>query len=334
MKWIGAVVSQRKKWIFLSMAVFVMMWIFMGIYSVPKTEILYSAVLALFFLCIVIVLEAVGLWKRHEELMALSGAVVSVTEHLPKPEDVMEEDYQLLIRSLKNYSDEVIGQVEQADKDMEDYYSMWVHQIKTPIAAMRLLLQTGNPDRKEMEGELFYIEQYVDMALQYIRLNAPANDFVIKNQPLDAIVRETVRKYARQFIRKKIRLEYDGTDINVTTDKKWLSFVIGQLLSNAVKYTVEGSVTIRVGQETGQTVIGTKKQTVTLEITDTGIGINKEDIPRVCEKGFTGYNGHTGEHSTGIGLFLSKQMLTKMGHGLEIDSETGRGTAVRIIFLE
>lgn len=331
MKWIAAAIRQRKKWIFLSAAVFGMMWLFMGIYSVPKIEIGYSAVLALVFCCIVIVSEAVGLWKKHEELERLSGSVAGMMECLPKPKDVMEEDYQLLIKGLKKYSDEVTGAMEQADRDMEDYYSMWVHQIKTPIAAMRLLLQTDNPDRKEMEGELFYIEQYVDMALQYIRLNAPSNDFVIKNQPLDAIVRETVRKYARQFIRKKIRLEYDGTDANVTTDRKWLSFVIGQLLSNAIKYTPEGSVAIRVKEVAEQTVVEAKKRTVMLEITDTGIGINREDIPRVCEKGFTGYNGHTGEHSTGIGLFLSKQMLTKMGHELEIESETGRGTTVRIV---
>lgn len=196
---------------------------------------------------------------------------------------------------------------------------MWVHQIKTPIAAMRLLLQAEDtPQNREMAEELFQIEQYVEMALHYTRLDSESSDFLIQWYELDGIVREAVRKYARVFIRKKINLNYQPLKVQVLTDEKWLEFVIEQILSNAVKYTQKGTVSIYMEDER------------TIVIEDTGIGIRPEDLPRVCEKGYTGYNGHTDKRSTGIGLYLCKRILKKLSHSIEIDSELGKGTRVKI----
>ena len=177
-------------------------------------------------------------------------------------------------------------------RDLMEYYTMWVHQIKTPIAALKLLieeeadipgaeeplgadrerLQRQREKRKDEElQQLFAIEQYVNMALSYMRLGSETTDFVLRQTDLDEVIRMAVRRYARHFISKKIVLHYEETGARVLTDEKWLGFVIEQLLSNALKYTHEGSITI--GMEEGR-----------LTITDTGIGIRAEDLPRVCEK--------------------------------------------------
>ena len=199
---------------------------------------------------------------------------------------------------------------------MTDYYTLWAHQIKTPIAAMRLLLQEES--RPELEGELLKIEQYVEMVLGYLRLGSDSTDYVFRECGLDALVRQSVRKYARLFILKKISLDFQETGRTVLTDEKWLSFVVEQLLSNAVKYTPEGGL-VRVYGD-GETLV----------IADSGIGIRPEDLPRVFEKGFTGFNGREDKKSTGIGLYLCRQVLDRLNHRISITSRLGQGTLVRL----
>lgn len=166
--------------------------------------------------------------------------------------------------------------------------------------------------------QLQSVEQYVEMVLGYLRLESPSSDYVIRNYALDDIVRQAVRKYASQFIRRRLRLEYTPLNVSVITDEKWLLFVIEQVLSNALKYTRSGSVSI------------TLEAPKTLCIRDTGIGIAPEDLPRVFEKGFTGCNGRTDKRATGIGLYLCRRILEKLGHTIAITSTVGEGTTVRI----
>jgi len=181
---------------------------------------------------------------------------------------------------------------------------------------MRLLLQsTENAQNDELSMELFKIEQSVEMVLQYLRLDSESTDYILKEYDLDDIVRQAVRKYARLFIRQKISLDFRETNRRVLTDEKWLVFVIEQILSNALKYTTEGKISIYAA--------GT-----TFVIADTGMGIQGEDLPRVFEKGFTGYNGRIDKKSTGIGLYLCKRILTRLGHTIAIQSRVGVGTRV------
>ena len=206
---------------------------------------------------------------------------------------------------------------------MEDYYATWVHQIKAPIAVMNVLLQQEDTETNQnLKAELFRVEQYVEMALGYVRLDSGTKDLVIAQYPLDEIIRKSIRKYAGQFIRRRIRLIYEGTDQIVLTDEKWLSFIIEQLLSNAVKYTLKGTVTIIVSEE--------KKLTVT----DTGMGIAPEDLPRIFEKGYTGYNGRMERKSTGIGLYLSQMAAKKLGHQITVVSKLGEGSSFTIDLAE
>ena len=257
--------------------------------------------------------------EKHRELEMLREAQDLDREMLPKPENWTEEEYQELVCAVQEKLRSERETQEEARKDMEDYYAMWVHQIKAPIAVMNVLLQQADTaENRELRAELFRVEQYADMALSYVRLGEGTSDLVIQEYVLDEIIRKAVRKYAGQFIRKKIRLIYEGTDIRVLTDEKWLTFIIEQLLSNAIKYTSEGSVTI--------TVDSGKKMTVT----DTGIGIAPEDLPRIFEKGYTGYNGRMDKKSTGIGLYLCRMAAERLGHKLTAASEPGRGSSFTV----
>lgn len=257
--------------------------------------------------------------KKHRELILLGDMEGIDRESLPEPESRTEEDYQEILLNMQEKLRKEKERQNESRKDMEDYYAMWVHQIKAPIAVMNVLLQQEDTaENRQLRGELFRVEQYADMALSYVRLGSETSDLVIQEYELDGIIRKAVRKYAGQFIRKKIRLVYEGTKVSALTDEKWLSFILEQLLSNAVKYTAEGSVTIRVDD---------RKR---LTVTDTGIGIAPEDLPRIFEKGYTGYNGRLDKKSTGIGLYLCRMAAERLGHKLTAESEPGRGSSFTI----
>lgn len=278
----------------------------------------YTALLSGVLALLLALLDLRRFALRHRQLSDALKSIRVSDEQLPPPENLIEEDYRQLIRALGEEKQRQTSAMDQRMSDMQDYFTLWAHQIKTPIAAMRLILQT-KPENSagEIEGELFRVEQYVEMVLNYLRLDSDSTDFVFKTCALDGIIRQCVRKYAKQFIRKRISLEYQGTDLQVLTDEKWLCFVIEQILSNALKYTAAGSIRIFTQGET-------------LVIADTGMGIAPEDLPRVFEKGYTGYNGRTDKKATGIGLYLCKKILQKLGHGISISSEVGKGTRVSI----
>ena len=161
------------------------------------------------------------------------------------------------------------------------------------------------------------------MALQYQRVSSTENDFVLEKVSVDGVIRDTIKKYAKIMIRRHIGINYSGTGQEVYTDGKWLAFMLEQILSNAIKYTPQGVVTIETAEE---------KDRFFITIKDTGIGIKAEDLPRVFEKGYTGYNGHADKKATGIGLYLCRQMAEKLGHTIHMESEIGKGTKVWIGF--
>lgn len=258
--------------------------------------------------------------RKCRDLERMAGRKGGGPEPFPKTDDAAEALYQRLLKQSFEERERILCEEEEKRSEMNDYYTMWVHQVKTPIAAMNLILQTGEgPDNGRLSQELFKIEQYAEMVLQYLRTDSPSADLVIRECRLDDIIRKAIHKYAPVFIRQKIGLDYSPVSCLVVTDEKWLLFVIEQLLSNALKYTDEGKITIRM--ETGRR---------TLVIEDTGRGIASEDIPRVFEKGYTGSNGRNNQRSTGIGLYLCKKIMTRLSHEMEIESEPGVGTKVRI----
>ena len=245
-----------------------------------------------------------GKYRKHHLVLALLAAEPQgKTEALPEADGLLARDYQQIIASYERQFQEEQIKMEQKYRDMMEYYTMWTHQIKTPIAAMRLLLQEEDtPLSREMQSELFQTEQYVQMALQYLRMEKMTSDLVFARYDLDALIRQAVRKYAPLFIRRKIILSYEPVHCEVLTDEKWLLFVIGQVLSNALKYTPSGSITISL------------KAPKTLCVRDTGIGIAPEDLPRIFERGYTGGNGRTDRQASGIGLYLCRRICQNLGH--------------------
>lgn len=255
-------------------------------------------------------------------LVRLKNCIMVSNEELPESKDMIEKDYKELVDTLFEAIQKQSVLEENKHTELIDYYTMWAHQIKTPIAALRLLIQSGETDQNSnLLTELFKIEEYVEMVLQYLRMESMSSDMLLKKYSLDEIVRQAVRKYASIFIQKKIHLDFSELERDVLTDEKWLVFVVEQLLSNALKYTKEnGRVLIYMDEDLPQTLV----------IEDTGIGIQKEDIPRVFEKGFTGLNGRNDKKSTGIGLYLCKKILNKLSHTITMESEVGKGTKVKI----
>ena len=289
------------------------------LYGLPGEAIAYLLCLCCIGTSFWAVLSFVRFWRKHKILRKMEEAIFVTAEDLPETTTLIEEDYQHLIQRLVRENRQRQAAADSMLEDLTSYYTLWVHQIKTPIAAMDLLLQAG-PDRAtEMEIELQKIAQYVDMVLQYLRLDSTAKDLVLQRCHLDAVVRQTVRKYAKLFILKKIQLVFQETKWEVLSDEKWLCFLLEQLLSNALKYTPEGGkISIFLEGETN------------LVIADTGIGIAPEDLPRVFEKGFTGNNGRMDKKATGIGLYLCRRVTNLLGHTISIASEPGVGTQVRL----
>ena len=289
------------------------------LYGLPGEAIAYLLCLCCIGTSFWAVLSFVRFWRKHKILRKMEEAIFVTAEDLPETTTLIEEDYQHLIQRLVRENRQRQAAADSMLEDLTSYYTLWVHQIKTPIAAMDLLLQAG-PDRAtEMEIELQKIAQYVDMVLQYLRLDSTAKDLVLQRCQLDAVVRQTVRKYAKLFILKKIQLVFQETKWEVLSDEKWLCFLLEPLLSNALKYTPEGGkISIFLEGETN------------LVIADTGIGIAPEDLPRVFEKGFTGNNGRMDKKATGIGLYLCRRVTNLLGHTISIASEPGVGTQVRL----
>lgn len=250
--------------------------------------------------------------------LALQGLPEAV-DRLRAPSGAVEEAYDAALRRLcamlaKSETDRQRQRIENAD-----YFTMWIHQIKTPIAAMQLILREQDDARsRELLAELFRIDQYAEMALTYARLESPTTDLVLRRCAVEPIVRSVVRQYAGQFVRRHVALRCEIEPVCALTDEKWLAFILGQLLSNAVKYTENGTVTVRVTKEP------------VLSVSDTGIGIAPEDLPRVFDHGYTGLNGRKDKRATGLGLYLSRRILDQLGHTISIASEPGRGTRVTI----
>ena len=288
--------------------------------AIPSDAVAYGMIL---FLTLGGCFVGVDFWQYTKKRSQMKDAMQHISismEKLPSPENPREIQYQELLAAVFQYKCELESAYDLKYSEMLDYYTMWVHQVKTPIAAMGLLLQTeGEPDCEELLDQLFEVEEYVGMVLQYLRMGDMGADLKIRQFSLDGIVRQAVRKYSKSFIRKRISLDYEELDCTVISDEKWLVFVIEQLLSNAIKYTKVGKISIYMDKEREKTLV----------IEDTGIGIALEDQPRIFEKGFTGYNGRTDKKSTGIGLYLCKSIMNKLNHKIEIESVPAKGTKVR-----
>ncbi len=291
-----------------------------GLYGYPWGVAGYAALLS------VVLGAAFAAWDfalfavKHVRLTQIAGRFP--TENLPPADNLLESDAGEIIAALEAERARLETENDYVKRDAEEYYTLWAHQIKTPIAAMALLLQSrqsGIPAqaRDELAMELYRVEKYTEMVLSYQRLSSFANDLAPEEYRLSFLVNKAARGCAALFIHKGLPLDTNGVTGSVVTDGKWFCFVLEQLLSNAVKYTQTGAVKVYGNGDA-------------LYVEDSGAGIPESDLPRVFERGFTGGAGWTERSSTGIGLYLCRQILTRLGFRISVESQPGKGTKVKL----
>ncbi len=319
MKIFGAYIKQKSKILLIILLFCIIFAIVFYLYKLPVEAVIYPSLLCILFGTILIVLDFAKIKRRHKILEKLGNMPSAMIDELPSVSNINDYGYQRIIRSLQKEISQLEADSNNRFNDMVDYYTVWAHQIKTPIASMRLTLQNEDtPLSRKLLSDLFRIEQYVEMIMAFLRLDSTSSDYVFKEHNIDTIIRQAVKKYANEFIDRKISLVYNPIDYTVVTDDKWLSFVIEQILSNALKYTRKGSIKIYMNEN------------MMLCIEDTGIGIAPEDLPRIFEKGYTGYNGRNDKKASGLGLYLCKRICKNLDTGITVLSEIDKGTIVRI----
>lgn len=288
--------------------------LFAFVFDAYRSLLEYIALLLAFLSFLFIGADAWTTFKsyRSQKLQASAQAQTPLEKLLQERVEELEYEQknQLLVEQEKY-------------NDLLDYYTLWVHQVKTPIAASSLLIGDlkDKEAKSQLEQELFKIESYVHLVLQYLRLESFHDDLVLKQENLADLVREVVKKYALFFIQQGLSLNLHDLDHTIVTDRKWFLVILEQVLSNSLKYTKEGSIEIYFHEDR-------------LYIKDTGLGIQNADLLRVFERGFSGYNGRLTQQSSGLGLYLSKKIADQLGHKIAIDSQVGQGTTVSIAFPE
>lgn len=304
--------------IFVGLTIFIITLMLSGI---TFHDLWYPTIINVCFIALYVAVDYYKYVSRHNELWKLKKNIDVTVDSLPEPDSLLEKDYQMLLRELKKQKNEAINVISSSRKDMTEYVTIWTHQVKTPLTALQFMASDiEEPNKSEIMARLFEIEQYGDMMLQYLRLDSQNTDYVLQEYKLKSIVNQAVKYHARSFISKGIAVKIDvAENCSVVTDEKWMVFVLKQLVSNAIKYTEKGCVSVYVKDDK-------------LIIEDTGIGIANEDLPRIFEKGFTGYNGRKDKKATGLGLFLVGTILHRLNHSVTIESEVNEGTRVSIEF--
>lgn len=311
---------EHKGLLFIHLSFFVIFIITFYLYHLPLSAVLYPTFLCFLIGFIYTVLSVYRAYRKHKELTSMQFMSKEFFRDAPVGNlKTQEKDYLHIILRLCQEMQVAEDKMTNSYIEMIDYFTVWVHQIKTPIASMRLHLEKEDSKlARRLMSDLLHVEQYVEMVLTYIRMESDSSDYVFRQIYLDKVIRENIRKLRGDFILKKLNLKYDSIEGTIVSDEKWFSFVIEQILSNALKYTNEGSVEI------------TLENPKTLCISDTGIGISSEDVPRIFEKGYTGGNGRVDKRASGLGLYLCKQICNRLGFAISVSSVEERGTTVRI----
>ncbi len=314
--------SKRRAVIAFAIAVAIFSVVFYLMHT-PLRVIWYPALICVVCAVIYAVIDFYSYRRKHNALVNAMNNIDVTTDNLPAPTELIERDYQELLSCMLKQKNRKIQEIREAREETTEYVAMWTHQIKTPLTALQLTAGTvPEPEHTELMARLFEIENYVDTMLQFVRLEGNVNDLVLKPYNLKSMVNQAVKYFARIFITKNLQVQINVPDeLEIVTDEKWFVFVLKQLISNALKYTEKGAVKISASKG---------DNTVTLTIEDTGIGIAPEDIPRIFERGYTGYNGRKDKKASGLGLYLTKRITKLLSQSITITSVPAKGTKVTL----
>ncbi len=318
MKLIRFYVQEHKYWFVLIFVLLLMLLFLFYVYQINIEPLLYGYILFLFFFIMFIGFDFYKYVLIHRQRAAIREEDI-VSALSIEDMTLAGLDYHDLLEKMDHARVEAIMENENQIKETMDYFTMWIHQVKLPIAGMQLLLEEKNLDKKAIQSQLLRIDQYTDMVLAYLRMYSKQSDFLFRDVSLDDMIRQSIRYFSTDFIARKIHLDFQLTNKYVLTDEKWLVFVLEQILSNALKYTsVNGQIRIYLNDD-GQLVIE-----------DNGIGISSSDLARVFEKGYTGFNGRVDKKATGLGLYLCKEICRNLEHTISIESKPNAYTRVML----
>ena len=270
--------------------------------------------------------------KRSRFYRELQGILDGLDQKYLITEMMVQPDFEegkiwmdVLYDTGKSMRDK-LNDTEDSLRDFKEYLELWIHEIKIPIAALNLMNYNGSQDLKKQKAQLARINGFVEQILFYARADAAEKDYLLTACNLDAAINQVLQQQKDLLIGNKIRIEKNDTDHSVVTDSKWLAFMLGQIVNNSIKYrdtAKQSCISFAVEDMADKTV---------LRIRDNGIGITQQDIDRVFDKTFTGENGRRGNASTGMGLYICKQLCNKLGHSIVITSVHGEYTEVEIVF--
>ena len=303
------------------LGVYAILFVFVYLYRIPIEVILYPFILTIVFVLMVLLFDYIKYKEKVNKIIQICNDISSCYSVKINDKNIFDEYYLDIINELLKENRKQVSQIQKRISDINDYFSIWVHQIKTPIASMKLKIDNEQMDLLQLASDLNRIDHYVDLVLSFLKFDEEKIDLYFRKTDVDRILRESLKKFSNDFIIKKIRLDYKLSKREVLTDEKWLSFVFDQLLSNALKYTDKGTISIYYDGES------------CLCIKDSGIGIALADMERLFEKGFTGYNGRQYKKASGIGLYMCKRMCDKLNIAISIESVVNEYTLVKLKFL-
>lgn len=322
-------IKERIPFLIINLVLFFIVAIFMYIANVPKSIIII--VFSIWFLPLVsyIVIELI---KSKRYFDSINNVLENLDKKYLLPEVIDEANFiegKILNNILKTVSKDMNERVKYfKDEQLEyrEYIETWVHEIKTPIASTKLILENDDSKLSErVNYEIRKVENYIDQVLYYARSSDVSKDYIIKEFDLRAVVMKSIKSNSRDFINKKIKLELKEVSGKIFSDAKWIEFIINQVIVNAIKFSEANKGVVEIYSEEYE-------NNIVLTIKDNGVGISDKDIDRVFEKGFTGENGRRFGKSTGIGLYLCKKLCSKLGLGITITSKVNEGTKVNIVF--
>ena len=303
------------------LGVYAILFVFVYLYRIPIEVILYPYILTIVFVLMVLLFDYIKYKEKVNKIIQICNDISSCYSVKINDKNIFDEYYLDIINELLKENRKQVSQIQKKISDINDYFSIWVHQIKTPIASMKLKIDNEQIDSLQLASDLNRIDHYVDLVLSFLKFDEEKIDLYFRKTDVDRIMRESLKKFSNDFIIKKIRLDYKLSKREVLTDEKWLSFVFDQLLSNALKYTDKGTISIYYDEDS------------CLCIKDSGIGIALADMERLFEKGFTGYNGRQYKKASGIGLYMCKRMCDKLNIAISIESVVNEYTLVKSKFL-
>lgn len=251
-----------------------------------------------------------------------------ITEVIKKPEFIEGKILYETLEQINKSMHENVNKYKYNVKDYKEYIELWIHEIKIPLATSKMIIENNkNNTTRSIEEELDKLENYIDQALYYARSNTVEKDYYIKKSNLKELVNESIKKNKTMLIQEKVEINTHDLNNIIYTDSKWIIFILNQLIQNSVKYKNKvNTLEIEIYSKEN-------KDNTVLYIKDNGIGIKKNEINRVFEKGFTGTNGRlSNKKSTGIGLYLCKKLCNKLGISIELDSKENEYTEIKIIF--